>query len=52
LSLILRVKWLRIFENRVPRKIFGPKGDEVIGDWNKLNNEKFMVYNPHQTLFG
>jgi hypothetical protein len=40
-SLILRVKWLEVFENRVLRKIFGPKGDEVTGDWKKLNNEKF-----------
>jgi len=29
---------LRILENRVLRKIFGPKKDEVIGDWRKLND--------------
>jgi hypothetical protein len=27
-------------ENRVLRKIFGPKGDEVTGDWRKLHNEE------------
>jgi hypothetical protein len=31
---------LRMFENRVPRRIFGPKKDEVIGDWRKLHNEE------------
>jgi hypothetical protein len=27
-----------VFENRVPRGIFGPKRDEVIGGWRKLHN--------------
>jgi hypothetical protein len=31
---------LRVFENRVPRKIFGPKRDEVTGQWRKLHNEE------------
>jgi hypothetical protein len=31
---------LRVFENRVLRKIFGPKRDEVIGGWRKLHNEE------------
>jgi hypothetical protein len=31
---------LRVFENREPRRIFGPKRDEVAGDWRKLQNEK------------
>jgi hypothetical protein len=30
---------LRMFENRVLRRIFGPKRDEVTGDWRKLHNE-------------
>jgi len=30
---------LRVFDNNVLRKIFGPKRDEVRGDWRKLNNE-------------
>jgi hypothetical protein len=31
---------LRVFENRVLRRIFRPKRDEVTGDWRKLHNEK------------
>jgi hypothetical protein len=31
---------LRIFENRVLRRIFGPKRDEVTGEWRKLHNEE------------
>jgi hypothetical protein len=31
---------LRIFENKVLRKIFGPKRDEVTGEWRKLHNEE------------
>jgi hypothetical protein len=31
---------LRVFENRVLRRIFGPRGDEVAGDWRKLHNEE------------
>ena len=40
-SLILREELrLRVFENRVLRRIFGPKRDEVTGDWRKLYNEE------------
>jgi hypothetical protein len=31
---------LRLFENRVLRRIFGPRRDEVTGDWRKLHNEE------------
>jgi hypothetical protein len=31
---------LRVFDNRVLRRIFGPKRDEVIGGWRKLHNEE------------
>jgi hypothetical protein len=31
---------LRVFENKVLRRIFGPKRDEVTGEWRKLHNEK------------
>jgi hypothetical protein len=31
---------LKVFENRVPRKVFGPKRDEVTGEWTTLHNEK------------
>jgi hypothetical protein len=30
----------RVFENRVLRKVFGPKRDEVTGEWRKLHNEE------------
>jgi hypothetical protein len=32
---------LRVFQNRLPRKIFGPRRDEVTGEWRKLHNEEF-----------
>ena len=32
---------LRVFENRVLRRIFGPKRDEVTGEWRKLHNVEF-----------
>ena len=31
---------LRVFENGVLRRIFGPKRDEVTGEWRKLHNEE------------
>jgi hypothetical protein len=31
---------LRVFENRVLRKIFGPKRDEMTREWRKLHNEE------------
>jgi hypothetical protein len=31
---------LRVFENRVLRRIFGPRRDEVKGGWEKVHNEK------------
>jgi hypothetical protein len=34
---------LRVFENRVPRRIFGPKRDEEAGEWRKLHNEEFHI---------
>ena len=32
---------LRVFENRVLRRIFGPKTGKVTGEWRKLHNEEF-----------
>jgi hypothetical protein len=29
-----------VFENRVLRRIFGPKKDEVTGEWRKIHNEE------------
>jgi hypothetical protein len=32
-----------VFENRVLRRIFGPKRDEVTGEWRKLHNEELHI---------
>ena len=40
-SLTLREEHrLRVFENRVLKRIFGPKRDGVTGEWRKLHNEE------------
>jgi hypothetical protein len=44
-SLTLREEHtLKVFENRVLRKLFGPKRYEVIGGWRKLHNEEFRNF--------
>ena len=48
--LILREEHrLKVFENRVLRKIFGPKRDGVTGEWRKLHSEELLnvYYSPH-----
>jgi hypothetical protein len=47
-SLTLREEQrLGVFENRVLRRIFGPKRDETTGDWRRLHNEKLNdLYSP------
>ena len=41
---------LRMSENRVLRKIFGPKRDEVTGEWRKPHNEEFcyLYFSPRR----
>jgi hypothetical protein len=40
-SLTLREEQrMRVFENRVLRRIFGPKRDEATGEWRRLQNEE------------
>ena len=51
-SLTLREeRRLRVSENRVLRRIFGPKRDEVTGEWRKLHNEElndmYGFYSPN-----
>jgi len=42
---------LRVFENRVLRRMFGPKRVEVTGEWRKLHNEELnVVYSIPNTL--
>jgi hypothetical protein len=43
-SLTLREEQrLRVFENTVLRRIFGPRRDEVKGEWRKLHNEELHI---------
>jgi len=47
-SLTLREeRRLGVFENRVLRRIFGPKRDEVIGDWRKLQMRNLIISTAH-----
>jgi hypothetical protein len=41
---------LTVFENRVLRRIFGPKRDGVTGEWRRLHNEEFYDYVGPTTL--
>jgi hypothetical protein len=44
-SLTLREEHrLKVFENRVLRRIFGPKNDEVTGEFRKLHNEEGILH--------
>ena len=48
----LEERRLRVFENRVLRRVFGPKRDEVTGEWRKLHNEELMICIPYPILCG
>ena len=51
-SLTLREECrLRMFENRVLRRIFGPKREEVTGEWRKLHNEELSDLYCSQNIF-
>jgi hypothetical protein len=43
---------LRVYENRVLRRIVGPKGEEVAGGWTKLKVKSFATCTPHQIFLG
>jgi hypothetical protein len=43
---------LKVFKNRVLRKIFGLKRDEVTGEWRKLHNEElYALYSSPNIIF-
>jgi hypothetical protein len=51
-SLTLREeRRLRVFANRVLRRIFGPKRDEVTGEWRKPHNKELNGLSSHPVLF-
>jgi len=43
---------LSVLETRVLRKIFGPKGGGLIGEWRKIHNEELNDLTPHPKQFG
>jgi len=43
---------LRVFENMVLRRIFGPRSDEVTGEWKIMHNEELMICTAHPILCG
>jgi hypothetical protein len=43
---------LKVSENGVLRRIFGPQRDEVTGEWRKLHNEELHIFTPPQILLG
>jgi hypothetical protein len=50
-SLILRREYrLKVFEKRVPKRIFGPRGDEETGVWRKLHNEELHNLYPSPSI--
>jgi hypothetical protein len=52
-SFTLREKHkLRVFENRVLRRIFGPKRFEVTGEWKNYIMRNVMICIPLPILFG
>jgi len=43
---------LRVFESMVLRRIFGPRKDEVTGEWRRLHNEEIMICTANPILCG
>ena len=49
ISCIKRGMQARVFENRILRRIFGPKRDEN-GEWRRLHNEELSLYRSHNIV--
>jgi hypothetical protein len=43
---------MRVFENKVLRRIFGPKRDEVTREWRTLHNGELQICTHHQISLG
>ena len=43
--------YAELYENRMLRRIFGPKRDWVTGEWKKYIIRSLMICTPHQILF-
>jgi len=49
--ILMEERRLRVFENRVLRRIFGSKKDEITGEWRKLHNEELnKLYSSHNIV--
>jgi hypothetical protein len=52
-SLTLREECrLRVFKSKMLRRIFGPKRDEVTGEWRRLHNKELYALYSHLISFG
>ena len=49
-NVLRKERRLRVFENRVLRRIFGSKRDEVTGDWRKLHNDELNDVYPSTNI--
>jgi len=52
LKRIFKEAVVRVFENMVLRRIFGPRRDEVTGEWRRLHNGELMICTAHPILCG
>jgi len=43
---------MRVYENMVLRRIFGPRRAQVTGEWRRMHNEELNDLTPHPILCG